>query len=130
MMRYLDVGVVQKLLKNAVGYIGPEVVHLTSSSDIVKHAFSIVCSATNVYYIVVLSGDFSMCMQTSCRPNNYHKRKIDTLMTDNSTSCPHLECMKRNHQIWECFLNTAKDTIKKKHTKACIFLSFCKTYNL
>ena len=60
MMRYLDVGVVKKLLKYTGGYIGPEVVHLTSSSDIVKHAFSIVCSATNDYYIVVLSGDFSI----------------------------------------------------------------------
>ena len=58
----LDDSFVQKLLKNVVEYIGPEVVHLTSSSDIVKHAFSIVCSATNDYSIAVLSGDFIMCM--------------------------------------------------------------------
>ena len=112
---------IQTLLKNAVLSIGLEILHLTPVSVAnSKHVFSVVCSDTD-YSICILSVDFLICTQTQCRQSNRSKRKVCTLLKDGTTSCAHLQCMKRNYEHWEHMIKRNDNADSRESLHVCFF---------
>ena len=112
---------IQKLLKNAVLSIGPEILHLTPVSVAnTKHVFSVVCSDTD-YSLCILSVDFLICTQTQCRQSNRSKRKVYTLLKDGTTYCAHLQCMKRNYDHCEHMIKRSDNADSGESSHVCFF---------
>ena len=52
---------------------------------------------------------------------NRNKRKVSTLLKDGTTSCAHLQCMKRNYDHWEHMKKRSDKAESRESSHVCFF---------